>query len=71
MLADNTYIYSNPEDDMKTRLVLAATVLACLILNHSTLEKSSADEGMWLFNNLPLKHLKEQHDFEPTGEWAE
>lgn len=29
------------------------------------------DEGMWLFNDLPLKHLKTQHDFEPTDAWAE
>lgn len=28
-----------------------------------------ADEGMWVFNNLPLKHLKEKYGFEPTPEW--
>lgn len=31
----------------------------------------SADEGMWLFNDLPLKTLKERYDFEPTQEWAD
>lgn len=31
----------------------------------------SADEGMWLFNNLPKKQLKEKYGFEPTEEWAE
>ena len=56
---------------MKTRLLLAAMVLTCFLLSPSTLENSSADEGMWLFNNLPLKHLREQHNFEPTAEWAE
>jgi hypothetical protein len=25
-----------------------------------------SDEGMWLFNNPPLKQLKEKHQFEPT-----
>ncbi|MEC9092188.1 MAG: S46 family peptidase [Planctomycetota bacterium] len=30
-----------------------------------------ADEGMWLFNNLPKKQLKEKYGFEPTKEWAE
>lgn len=30
----------------------------------------SADEGMWLFNDLPLKHLKANHGFEPTAEWS-
>lgn len=30
-----------------------------------------ADEGMWLFNDLPVKQLKERYNFEPTKEWAE
>lgn len=29
------------------------------------------DEGMWLFNNPPLKQLKEKYQFEPTKEWLE
>lgn len=32
---------------------------------------SRADEGMWLFNNLPLNHLKTKYNFEPTPEWSE
>src|SRR5215217_1798221 len=28
-----------------------------------------ADEGMWVFNNLPVKQLKERYQFEPTPEW--
>ncbi len=28
-----------------------------------------SDEGMWVFNNLPLKQLKEQYGFEPSAEW--
>lgn len=28
-----------------------------------------ADEGMWVFNNLPLTQLKEKYGFEPTPEW--
>ena len=28
-----------------------------------------ADEGMWVFNNLPLKRLKERHGFEPSQPW--
>jgi nicotinamide mononucleotide adenylyltransferase len=32
---------------------------------------SFADEGMWLFNNPPLKQLKEQYQFEPTPQWLE
>src|SRR5437868_9529735 len=32
---------------------------------------SRADEGMWLFNNPPLKQLKEKYHFEPTAQWLE
>ncbi len=32
---------------------------------------SFADEGMWLFNNPPLKQLKEKYQFEPTPQWLE
>jgi hypothetical protein len=32
---------------------------------------SRADEGMWLFNNPPLKQLKEKYQFEPTPQWLE
>src|SRR3954452_13917499 len=30
-----------------------------------------ADEGMWLFNNPPLKQLKEKYHFEPKTQWLE
>ncbi|HEY2154792.1 MAG TPA: S46 family peptidase, partial [Isosphaeraceae bacterium] len=30
-----------------------------------------ADEGMWTFDNLPLKTLKERYGFEPSKEWIE
>src|SRR5207237_5042951 len=30
-----------------------------------------ADEGMWLFNNPPLKQFKERHQFEPAPQWLE
>ncbi len=30
-----------------------------------------ADEGMWTFDNLPLKTLKDRYGFEPTPEWVE
>jgi hypothetical protein len=35
------------------------------------IQKGRSDEGMWLFNNPPLKLLKEKFDFEPTKEWLE
>lgn len=30
-----------------------------------------ADEGMWTFDNLPLKTLKATYGFEPSKEWVE
>ena len=30
-----------------------------------------ADEGMWLFNDLPKEQLAQRYGFEPTDEWAE
>jgi Peptidase S46 len=42
-----------------------------LFVLFATLAVSSTlgDEGMWLFNNPPLKQLKEKYQFEPTPEW--
>ncbi len=41
----------------------------CLLTLTSTI--ACADEGMWLFSDLPTKQLKERYGFEPTEEWAE
>jgi hypothetical protein len=30
-----------------------------------------ADEGMWSFNNLPMKQLQERYGFEPPAGWVE
>jgi len=30
-----------------------------------------ADEGLWTFDNPPLKQWKERYNFEPTAEWLE
>ena len=32
---------------------------------------SNADEGMWLFNDLPKEYLKKTYGFEPTDAWAD
>jgi hypothetical protein len=36
-----------------------------------SLSVSLADEGMWTFDNPPLKQLKERYGFEPTREWLD
>lgn len=45
--------------------------LLALIFAASLAGTARADEGMWVFNKLPLKTLKERHGFEPTEGWVE
>lgn len=45
-----------------------ATVLFTAFVLRCTLR---ADEGMWLFNDLPRELLQEKYGFEPTNQWAE
>ena len=35
------------------------------------LGRISADEGMWIYNQLPTKSLKERYGFEPPAGWAD
>src|SRR3954463_3857913 len=35
------------------------------------ISSAAGDEGMWLFNNPPLKQLKEKYQFEATPQWLE
>jgi hypothetical protein len=46
---------------------LPAAVIAMGLLTAG----ASADEGMWLFNELPATQLEERHGFTPTAEWAD
>src|SRR3982074_2481593 len=41
------------------------------LITIAALVPAFADEGMWLFNNPPLKQLKEKYHFEPTPQWLE
>src|SRR6195256_126149 len=45
--------------------------LFALIFTAAASSSALADEGMWLFNNPPLKQLKEKSQFEPTPRWLE
>ena len=46
--------------------VVAGVLLSSMVSTHLP-----ADEGMWLFNRLPLKHLREKYGFEPEPGGAE
>jgi hypothetical protein len=52
------------------RFFLAALATA-LLLACATPRRGRADEGMWLFNNPPLKLLKARYNFEPPKKWFE
>ncbi len=49
--------------------VIAAIIL--LIVWSATLPFAIADDGMWTFDNPPLKQWKERYSFEPSKEWLE
>ena len=51
------------------RLLVFLSLLSEIMMPTSNYAK--ADEGMWLFNDLPTKLLKERYGFEPSDEWAE
>lgn len=50
------------------RSITALFLLFCFILSVPT---AFADEGMWTFDNPPLKQWKERYNFEPTKEWLD
>lgn len=43
--------------------------LPCFLI--AALLPLQADEGMWLFNNPPVKQLKEKYGFEPSPQWLQ
>ena len=51
--------------------VLTRSVLSTLsILVLASAATLRADEGMWLFNQLPAEHLASKYGFRPDDEWA-
>ncbi len=47
-----------------TRCLFCVAALILLSLD------GRADEGMWLFNDLPISLLKSQYGFQPSADWA-
>jgi hypothetical protein len=52
------------------RFCSVLVLVPCLVFGTMSLPLR-ADEGMWTFDNPPLRQLKEKYDFEPTKEWLE
>ncbi len=49
----------------------ANIMLGSIMLFTTLAGLAGADEGMWLFNKLPVKHLQSKYGFTPTHQWAE
>ena len=49
----------------------AAILLFCLPMLTSHPDRSFGDEGMYLFNDLPVEQLERDHGFAPSEEWAD
>src|SRR5712691_5858404 len=47
------------------------SVLFLLLLASTGAMTSAADEGMWTFDNPPLKQLKDKYNFTPTQQWLD
>src|SRR6188472_1298887 len=54
---------------MKTRF--QAPVLQLALVAVALVGSTSADEGMWLYNQFPSKQVKDKHGFEPSQEWLD
>ncbi len=56
----------------KNILAWIAAAVVLLAVSTGSLNKAAyADEGMWTFDNPPLKALKEKYGFSPTQEWLD
>ncbi len=56
---------------MQTSLRTAAALSGCAVICLLAGSAARADEGMWTFDNLPLKLLQEKYHFTPTREWLD
>ena len=56
---------------MMNRITLAWVIAWVMMTNLMGNDSARGDEGMWLFNNLPIEYLKKQYDFQPTPEWTD
>ncbi len=52
---------------MTRRLLIVSLTIAVLLAQ----PLAARDEGMWTFDNLPLKLLAEKYGFTPTPEWLD
>ncbi len=56
---------------MRLKSFVPSLCLAVFVISIASVLTAHGDEGMWVFNNLPLAQLKEKYGFEPPEGWAE
>jgi hypothetical protein len=52
-------------------LIQLTRLIAVMVIGVTLPVVSMPDEGMWPFDGLPLKELKEKYNFEPTPAWLD
>ena len=55
----------------KSRKNSARVAVMAAALTVAATPQLRGDEGMWTFDNLPIKLLKERYDFTPTQDWID
>src|SRR3977135_234083 len=50
---------------------ISRCALFAFVIMSAGLSSAAGNEGMWLFNNPPLKQFKEKYQFETTPQWLE
>lgn len=53
------------------KLAAGAAVISVLLAPARSSAARPADEGMWTFDNMPVKRLQEKYGFTPTQEWLD
>ena len=56
---------------MRLNLFVSSICLIWIAISMASAVTVHADEGMWVFNNLPLAQLKARYGFEPPAGWAD
>lgn len=51
--------------------ILKTLVICGLFFMLSLHNRLHSDEGMWLFNDLPVEHLRDKYGFEPSQTWTD